>query len=245
MKGDSFLLPREMVLASAGSGKTYYLSSRLIGLLAHDVPPEAIWASTFTRKAAAEILERVLLRLANGALNEEEAQVLAIKARLGSDAPSPRNFLTREHCGQLLKDLVFSLHRANISTLDSFFVQVATTFARELGLSPVWRLVEGVEEERMRSEALEAVLDQGSPKDLSELARMIAKGEVHRGIHGHLMEQVEQLLQLGREVAPENRGVWVPVFRGQEVQGENAPSSSGIERRCEELAEALERSKPH
>ena len=53
-------LPREMVLASAGSGKTYYLSSRLIGLLARGVAPEAIWASTFTRKAAAEILETFL-----------------------------------------------------------------------------------------------------------------------------------------------------------------------------------------
>ena len=63
-------LPREMVLASAGSGKTYYLSSRLIGLLARGVLPQAIWASTFTRKAAAEILERVLLRLARGALED-------------------------------------------------------------------------------------------------------------------------------------------------------------------------------
>ena len=70
-------LPREMVLASAGSGKTYYLSSRLIGLLARGVPPEAIWASTFTRKAAAEIQERVLLRLARGALKEKEAEQLA------------------------------------------------------------------------------------------------------------------------------------------------------------------------
>ncbi|MGD2124225.1 MAG: UvrD-helicase domain-containing protein, partial [Gemmatimonadota bacterium] len=56
--------PREMVLASAGSGKTYHLSSRLIGLLALGAKPEAVWASTFTRKAASEILERVLQRLA-------------------------------------------------------------------------------------------------------------------------------------------------------------------------------------
>ena len=70
-------LPRELVLASAGSGKTHRLSSRLIGLLALEVPPETIWASTFTRKAAAEILERVLVRLAEAALNEGNARGLA------------------------------------------------------------------------------------------------------------------------------------------------------------------------
>ena len=56
-------LPRELVLASAGSGKTYHLSSRIIGLLARGTPPDEILASTFTRKAAGEILERVLYGL--------------------------------------------------------------------------------------------------------------------------------------------------------------------------------------
>jgi ATP-dependent exoDNAse (exonuclease V) beta subunit len=39
---------REMILASAGSGKTHRLSSRLIGLLALGTPPAEILASTFT-----------------------------------------------------------------------------------------------------------------------------------------------------------------------------------------------------
>ena len=67
---------RELVLASAGSGKTYHLSSRIIGLLAAGTPPNEILASTFTRKAAGEILERVLVRLAEGASDPEKAQAL-------------------------------------------------------------------------------------------------------------------------------------------------------------------------
>ena len=46
------LLPREVVLASAGTGKTFTLSSRLISLLALGAPPDSLLASTFTRKAA-------------------------------------------------------------------------------------------------------------------------------------------------------------------------------------------------
>ena len=49
-------LPRELVLASAGSGKTFRISSRIIGLLEAGAEPERILASTFARKAAGEIL---------------------------------------------------------------------------------------------------------------------------------------------------------------------------------------------
>ena len=242
MSAEPRTLPREMVLASAGSGKTYHLSSALIGLLALGVAPEAIWASTFTRKAAGEILEQLLLRLARGALGEEEATALSKAAWLGRAASRPETFLSREHCGRLLSELAQSLHRANISTLDSFFVQVATTFAQELGLPPGWRLVEGPAEDRMRSEALEAVLDQGDSGGLSELVRMIARGEVRRGVHGELLEHVEQLLELDREVGPAGRAAWVPVFSG--VDASEPRSETAIRSRSAELAEALTASEP-
>jgi ATP-dependent helicase/nuclease subunit A len=238
MRGEPIALPREMVLASAGSGKTYYLSSRLIGLLAREVPPEAIWASTFTRKAAAEILERVLLRLARGALDENEAKELAKAAWLDPENPRHDDFLNPEACGRLLTELVFSLHRANIGTLDSYFVQVATTFARELGLSPAWRMVEGPEEDRMRSDALEAVLNQRDSAVMAELVRIMAKGDVRRGVHGHLLEQVEHLLQTQREVDPSVRDAWTLGF--QSVGREGALSSEETQRRCEELAQSFE-----
>ncbi len=236
-------LPRELVLASAGSGKTHHLSSRLIGLLAMEVPPETIWASTFTRKAAAEILERVLVRLAEAALDEGKAAKLAKEAWLDdNETKPPEDFLTRAKCGQLLADLVFSLHRANIGTLDSFFVQVAKTFAQELGVSPTWRMVEGPEEDRMRSEALESVLDQEDSAVMAELARELAKGEVRRGVHRHLLEQVEKLLETLREVAEGNEDAWK--LRFAEVDPEGAPDSEQIQERCEELAVRFEATNP-
>jgi ATP-dependent exoDNAse (exonuclease V) beta subunit len=79
-------VPRDLILASAGSGKTFRISSEIISLLARGEAPDEIFASTFTRKAAGEILERVLVRLAKAALDETEARELALHARLTGHA---------------------------------------------------------------------------------------------------------------------------------------------------------------
>ena len=62
--------PHTVIRASAGSGKTFQLTNRYLGLLLDGVPPEKILAVTFTRKAAGEILDRILLRLAEAAAND-------------------------------------------------------------------------------------------------------------------------------------------------------------------------------
>ena len=70
--------PNILIRASAGSGKTFRLSNRYPGLMQHGVSPDQILATTFTRKAAGEILDRVMVRLAEAALDEGKCQTLAI-----------------------------------------------------------------------------------------------------------------------------------------------------------------------
>lgn len=56
-------LPITVISAGAGSGKTYTLTGRMLEMLEKGVRPSAIIATTFTKKAAAELQERVRARL--------------------------------------------------------------------------------------------------------------------------------------------------------------------------------------
>jgi ATP-dependent exoDNAse (exonuclease V) beta subunit len=52
-----------LIVANAGSGKTYRLVTRCLELMARGQSPDKILALTFTRKAAAEFLQKFFERL--------------------------------------------------------------------------------------------------------------------------------------------------------------------------------------
>ena len=60
----------EVLSAGAGSGKTYTLTQRMVGLLKNGVRPAGIMATTFTKKAAAELQERVRVSLLKEGMTE-------------------------------------------------------------------------------------------------------------------------------------------------------------------------------
>lgn len=64
------MLPIEVISAGAGSGKTYRLTGRMVELLKEGVRPAGITATTFTQKAAAELQERVRVRLLESGMSE-------------------------------------------------------------------------------------------------------------------------------------------------------------------------------
>jgi ATP-dependent exoDNAse (exonuclease V) beta subunit len=117
----------EVVLASAGSGKTFRLSDRIIKLLANDAKPEQIVALTFTRAAAAEFIAKTLSKLAEAAGSEEAAQELNMRLKLdaGQGAAYYRS---------LLRATLLSMHRMTLGTLDSFFARLVVNNPAEVGL---------------------------------------------------------------------------------------------------------------
>ena len=62
--------PDVLIRASAGTGKTFQLSNRYLQLILSGQSVDGILATTFTRKAAGEILSRVMFRLAEAAASE-------------------------------------------------------------------------------------------------------------------------------------------------------------------------------
>ena len=105
--------PNLVIRASAGTGKTYQLSNRYLQLAADGQPADQVLASTFARKAAGEILGRVLVRLA-GAVVDAAARAELARAigrepeRRGLPAAArqtDRRFasLADRHAGQLFR----------------------------------------------------------------------------------------------------------------------------------------------
>ena len=137
-----------LVRASAGTGKTYQLTARLLRILFQGAAPESVLATTFTRKAASEILQRVLLTLAQAAdpENDDALERLRDQVKLPS--------LPRSACLKLLSRLMQNIHRLRVCTLDSLFSQLARSFPFELNLPPAWRLLDDIEETWTREQAL-------------------------------------------------------------------------------------------
>ncbi|WP_437200809.1 UvrD-helicase domain-containing protein [Planctomicrobium sp. SH664] len=175
---------RLLIRASAGTGKTFQLSNRYISLLRAS-SAEKILASTFTRKAAGEILERILKRLAEAACSDEH--LAELQQHLGG-AP-----LERDECLQLLAELTRNLHRVRISTLDSFFAQLAGSYALELGFPPGWQILDDTEVVRLHAQAVEILLRDGDPQDVVQLMHLLDKGESSRSVSGLIRETIARM----------------------------------------------------
>src|SRR5439155_4648410 len=82
---------RNVILeASAGTGKTRVLVERYVNLVRAGIEPDHILAITFTRKAAAEMRQRIIERLkeVSRLSNVDAAMWRAVKDRLGDIAIS-------------------------------------------------------------------------------------------------------------------------------------------------------------
>ncbi|MFZ5831257.1 MAG: UvrD-helicase domain-containing protein [Planctomycetota bacterium] len=175
----------QLIRASAGTGKTFQLTNRYLELLVADEPHDAILATTFTRKAAGEILERVLLRLAEAAIDAKKL------AAIEKAIPAPG--LDRSGCLAILERAVRRMHRLRVGTLDSFFQQLARSFSLELGLPPGWQIVDELTDQRIRAEAVRNVLDEEAPGDLARLMQLLTKAESNRKVAEEIAELVDTL----------------------------------------------------
>ena len=156
-----FQLPHEMILASAGSGKTWQLTNRYIALMAlqlrggQPVAPERILAATFTKKAAGEFFDSILVKLAEAASDPKKAAALA-GDREDPLAPVLAT-LTPEDYTRLLRVFISRMPRLFLGTLDSFFANLLRAFPAEFGLTGDFETMDDYQSTTARASVYEAV----------------------------------------------------------------------------------------
>lgn len=107
-----------IVQAPAGSGKTELLIQRLLVLLGQVKEPEEVLAITFTRKAAAEMADRIILALQRATLEPEPTTEPARKTWQLAQLVLQRD---KTYNWQLLTNP----HRLRIQTIDAFCASIA------------------------------------------------------------------------------------------------------------------------
>jgi ATP-dependent helicase/nuclease subunit A len=208
-------LTHTVIRASAGTGKTFQLTNRYLALAAAGRPLDEILATTFTRKAAGEILDRIIFRLADAATDPGRLAELAVhmaphvKANENNDNDGPEP-LSPTQAMRLLRRLLHSLHRLRVGTLDSFFIQMVRGFSLDLGFPPGWKICDEIEDRQNRIEAVRRVLSEGKTEDVVRLMHMLHKGDVGRGVSQQLLDLVTQLWSLFRE---SDKDAWTQLKR--------------------------------
>lgn len=157
---DASTAPHRRILASAGTGKTYQLTSRYLQLVLDGADPRGILATTFTRAAAAEIRTRILGTAAQAVLEEGKRRELA--ERTG------RQSLESAEVAGLLERLVSGLQTLQIKTIDSTFAGIAGAAAPELGLPDGLGILETDEQAGLAHQALGGALAAAAEEDRSE-----------------------------------------------------------------------------
>ena len=149
------------VSASAGSGKTWLLITRIVRLLIDGAEPGNIIALTFTRKAAAEMQIRLNERLFEMATaNDKELE--ALLRLIDCDINENSKMLA---CS-LYEKLMFSLYPIRIQTFHSFCQDILSRFPLEADIPPGFELLEDTS--LLERQAWQVLFDKAGLKTRSE-----------------------------------------------------------------------------
>ena len=207
-----------LVQAPAGSGKTTLLAQRYLRLLALADAPERILALTFTRRAAQEMRERVLLAL--GAARRERCP-----EHMNRETWNLAK-LARRHLDALQLDIERQPSRLRIETIDAFNAWLAGQLPISAGAGAAFQVLADATpcyEEAARR----ALAHEGEDQFGVAVDRVLALDD----------QRWRQLLALIADMLP-SRDRWLPLLAGR-LQAASALDEAQLQRVRQHLDEDL------
>ncbi|WP_313659959.1 UvrD-helicase domain-containing protein, partial [Acinetobacter variabilis] len=128
--------------ASAGTGKTYTLSSLMVRIFLDQYYPHQVIATTFTRKATAELKNRVRLRVEETLVfiqRHQELNSVEITAKIQTESDPLFQQVLKDYGSRIdyarrrLRLVLNQLDELFVGTLDSFSQKLLREFAFESG----------------------------------------------------------------------------------------------------------------
>ena len=151
--------------ASAGTGKTFQLSLRIISMLIQGISPSNILALTFTKKATGEMQERVVSQLTKLATTPDttttEYKMLSevVKGYATRNKIEFSDKLVVELANKALDRLLREFSSLNIKTIDSYSSLILKLFPFEASIRPDYDTLSTGDNERLEDEVFEHTID--------------------------------------------------------------------------------------
>jgi ATP-dependent exoDNAse (exonuclease V) beta subunit len=155
--------------ASAGTGKTFTLTRAYLSIcLASESPYtyRSILALTFTKKAAAEMRNRILNTLKSISQGEEN-DILNL---LSEDLHTPQEIL-RERANTCLTAMIHDLSGLSISTIDKFTYRLARSFSYELGINTSAKL--RLDQKLIAKQTVDNLLQQAGEEERKNIRKYL------------------------------------------------------------------------
>ncbi len=172
--------------ASAGTGKTFSLTSRMIQLLAQknnngdsaSVSLSNILALTFSKAAAFEIYAKLVERLANAASSNNKTNETNQQLHLPSFSPS-------DYC-ELLRRVISTQYIDNIATLDSFILRMIQFFPLQHGYLGGVEIIDDYDYNEAIQKAVDDTLSAKETIELEERIKELDNGTSQRSFYKRL-----------------------------------------------------------
>ena len=211
-----------LVSAAAGSGKTAVLVERIIRMVTEaENPPgiDELLVMTFTNAAAAEMRERIASAIEQKLKGDQQNEHLQMQATL--------------------------VHHAQITTIDSFCLNVIREHFNQLDLDPAFRIGDEGELLLMRADVMAELLEDSYASGDSRFEKFVetfAQGKTDAGIEDYIMQVYhfsqsnpypnQWLADCRRELADEQSGPWME-FLLQDLKRQAAELRVQMEDACD------------